>query len=604
MFLDTRRAAFAALLVTPSLAAAQDDHVVGVQAPPPPPLRARSVGAASAAALLSNVAGAATASVPGLGGVQFQPGATTAHFDRVYAHPAGHWVLTALADLPSDRDECLIASGALLAQEGSAAAWVPGGGENCGTIDQRCAVNAHGDVAFATNSSGSVDDDWIVTWRGGVWGHAAREGDAVPGLAGATLDDAIDSCVLLDDGRAGFAADGVDGVANTSVDDLLVLGSAVLMQEGVTMPTGQPAGTGTAIENFDLGDFWSSADGSSWIVQGDLVGGTTRDDVAIVDGHVVLQEGQVVPGSGFAAPVASGGVGGVSMDADGVWFALGDNTGGHDWVLRDGVIVAETGAPIAPGTAEVWDDTGYADGFIGAAGNGYGSYVIAGVTDHPDNALDAVMVLDGERVIARESDPVDLDGNGAFDDGVFIDTFGDDDLALTASLEVLCVATLKDASGQRVGQALLSIDARGGLGEPYCSGTMHSAGGPAQLAATGSLDAAGNDLALVLTQGPADAHGVILVGRIRGDVPGFNGSSGVLCLAGVIGVRRGPGQIIQLDVAGAARFPLDLTALPLGTSLVAAQAGETWQFQAWFRDLESGSTPTSNTSSGVEVVLR
>ena len=104
-----------------------------------PPGSTRAVSA-RASALLSNVVGGGTDAVPGLGGVTFRPGAGNTHFDRVYAHPTGHWVLTAFADLPSDRDECLIGSGELVAREGSVAPWIPGGAELCGTLDQRCAV--------------------------------------------------------------------------------------------------------------------------------------------------------------------------------------------------------------------------------------------------------------------------------------------------------------------------------------------------------------------------------------------------------------------------------------------------------------------------------
>ncbi|MEE2941074.1 MAG: hypothetical protein VX460_11855 [Planctomycetota bacterium] len=129
------RALLAAVLVAPA-ALAQDDHASGAHAPPPPGSGGR-VASARASALLSNVVGGGTDEVPGLAGVTFQPGAGTSHFDRVYAHPEGHWVLTAFADLPSDRDECLIRSGELVAREGAVAPWVPGGAERCGTLDQR-----------------------------------------------------------------------------------------------------------------------------------------------------------------------------------------------------------------------------------------------------------------------------------------------------------------------------------------------------------------------------------------------------------------------------------------------------------------------------------
>lgn len=595
------RTAATALLFVPS-ALAQDLQVVGPVGPAPPAGARAAVGPVTSA-LLTNVPGSPSAAVPGLGGVAFQPGTGTGHFDRVYGHPGGHWVLTALADLPSGEDECLIRSGALVIREGTPAPWIGGGAEDCGTIDQRCGVDAAGGVVFATNSSGSVDDDWIVTHRQGVWGHAAREGEPVPGLPGATLDDALDSCFLLDDGRVGYAADGVDGVASADEDDLIVLGAQVLLREGVSVPDGQ-AGAPEAVENFDLSDFWAAADGSRWLVQGDLLGPTASDDVVIVDGRVVVQEGVPLPGAGYTDPVGSGGAFGVSMDAAGAWFARGDNLGGHDWVLRDGVVIAETGAPVAAGSTELWDDATFADGFFAQGGNGYGSYVVGGTTDHPEVGLDAVLVLDGERVIARESDPVDMDGDGLLDDGVFIDTFGDDDLTLTADLRVLVVVTLKDAAGVRLGQGLVVVDARGGLGEPHCAGALNSAGRHASLGAVGSLGATANGFGLVLAGGPAGESAVVMVGRSRGLLPGFGGSAGDLCISGTLGVRRGPGQVLRLDGGGACRFDVDLNALPLGTGVFAAQSGETWQFQGWHRDLDLMGGPTSNTSNAVEVVFR
>ena len=36
--------------------------------------------------------------------------------------------------------------------------------------------------------------------------------------------------------------------------------------------------------------------------------------------------------------------------------------------------------------------------------------------------------------------------------------------------------------------------------------------------------------------------------------------------------------------AGQFQFPVDLTAIPQGAGTVATSAGQTWNFQAWFRD--------------------
>ena len=52
---------------------------------------------------------------------------------------------------------------------------------------------------------------------------------------------------------------------------------------------------------------------------------------------------------------------------------------------------------------------------------------------------------------------------------------------------------------------------------------------------------------------------------------------------------------------GTFAMPVDLTALPLSPP-VAVQAGETWNFQAWFRDFNPGNT--SNFTDGYSVLFQ
>lgn len=603
-------AALAAL--TLPAAAFQDAHVLfgGAFADAPPLVlpgpgtAAAGLGSGAPAAVFSNVPGSPTALVPGLAGVEFEPGLLTNHFDRIYGHPSGHWVLTALADLPSARDECLIVSGELVIQEGAPAPWI-GGAENCGTIDTRCAVNASGDVAFATNTSGTVDDDFVATRIAGVWGFAAREGDTLPDGSGAVLDDTIDSAVLLDSGSVGYAADGLDGTATTDVDDdALVLGSQVLMRKGVTAPTGQLSGGTEFIESFDLGDFWTSGSGLQWLVQGDLLGSTSSDDVVIVNGAVVLQEGFPVPNSGFTEPVDLSGLKGVSMDASGHWFARGDNDQtGVDWVVRDGDLIAVTGSVAITGGAERWSDTLLDDCFFGHVGNANGDYIVAGMTDHPDPALDAVIVLNNTLEVARESDPVDLDGNGLLDDGAFIDSFGDDDFFLSDARELFVVATLKDGVGQRIGQALLRFVLRPTVGSAYCDAEPNSLGLPASLGAYGSIVASENQLTLLAGNLPPQANVLFMVSDARTFIGQWASSVGNLCLGGPIYRFAGPGEVLTSGGAGDACLHVDVSQIPTMNGTVAAMAGDRFTFQCWYRDLDAQGVTTSNLTNAVEIIF-
>src|SRR6185295_8558495 len=72
-----------------------------------------------------------------------------------------------------------------------------------------------------------------------------------------------------------------------------------------------------------------------------------------------------------------------------------------------------------------------------------GHFVIGGYTNSGDTFTNSVLVYDNLQGIARENDPVDLDGNGIFDDGVYIRSFDTDGLAFVQGA-VLVTVTLRD----------------------------------------------------------------------------------------------------------------------------------------------------------------
>ena len=83
--------------------------------------------------------------------------------------------------------------------------------------------------------------------------------------------------------------------------------------------------------------------------------------------------------------------------------------------------------------------------------------MIGGVSDAP-TASNGVLVLNNDRVIVREGDPVDLNGNGLPDDDAFFDTFGNDDAHLTRTGFLYIVATIRNGAGTRIGQGVFEID--------------------------------------------------------------------------------------------------------------------------------------------------
>lgn len=97
-----------------------------------------------------------------------------------------------------------------------------------------------------------------------------------------------------------------------------------------------------------------------------------------------------------------------------------------------------------------------------------------------------------------------------------------------------------------------------------------------------------------------DSFTVLLTGRTPGLVPGAGGSFGTLCLGGAIGRFGGMG--LRTGRSGELSQSLDLSALATPNGVISVQPGDTWYFQAWFRDMQGG--VGSNFSSAIAVTFQ
>jgi len=486
--------------------------------------------------IYNNIPGQPNNAVPGLPGIFFDVGTGTTHFDRPFASANGNWILTALTEQVTTIDEVLLVNGALAAQEGTPAPFAVG--ENWGTFNAKCGINASGEYALSMNvTPGTVNDDYMLKVTAGpTYTVLAQEAAPIPFLPGVFYDDALDSPVIDDLGRVGFESDLVDGAITTTTDELMEFGGALLAQEGVTIPSGQGGAIPEEWENFNLDDFHISADGAHYVLQGDLEGPTTEDGVVVVDGAVVLQENFVIPGSGFVNPIDSAGIVGVYMDAGGDWYARGNNDiTEDDWVVRNGVVIATVGGSVEGG-AELWDDATFADCFFAHTGNGVGEWVIAGVTDNVDLAKNGVLVHSSAGVIVRESDPIDLNGDGLFTDDAFFNTFGNDDCALTDSGTLYFTATIKNGLGTLIGQGFFRVE----IVEPsvYCTAKVTSNGCVPTIGSSGySSASASSGFAVTATNVINNKSGLLFYGVNGQSAIPFQ--AGLLCVAPP--VKRTPG---------------------------------------------------------------
>ena len=140
----------------------------------------------------------------------------------------------------------------------------------------------------------------------------------------------------------------------------------------------------------------------------------------------------------------------------------------------------------------------------------------------------------------------------------------------------------------------------GPLGTNYCGpANLNSTGQSALISAWGNESVALNDLQLTASLLPPNEIGFFLASQTPGFVITPPGTQGNLCLGGRIG--RFVAQLAGTGAAGELVLEVDLTQLPMSPP-VAAQAGETWHFQAWFTDQNPG--PTSNFTDGIALVFQ
>lgn len=182
-------------------------------------------------------------------------------------------------------------------------------------------------------------------------------------------------------------------------------------------------------------------------------------------------------------------------------------------------------------------------------------------------------------------------GNGDFllstDQGLFVV-----DPALTRS------ETIIDGIRCRYITATGSID----VGTTYCGpAEPNSTGRPATIGATGSVFAADNGFRLAAHDLPNGTTALIVVSGAQSFVPMAGGSEGNLCLAGPIG--RYNNQIDFATTVGFIDQRIDLTRVPQASFVAMTMAGQTWNWQVWYRD-QVGGQQTSNFTNGVSVTFQ
>ncbi len=412
--------------------------------------------------------------------------------DIILSPDGSRWILKGRTQLGSDLENIMLlgagngAQVANFAQEGQP---IPDGaagelydffGSGLGKF------NDMNQFAYSARARGGVSSVFqkVLVYSGGLVPSPAdfdlvtQMGDLYTGLVDAapnpsgdeTVGNSIGSIHILNDGTIGAQDSSIQNISSLRRPAIFYDNDA-LLQRGWSTVIGLDGSSVFSVKTLSSNGFYSAPDGTSWIARGQIeTGSTANDDVLLLDGRVVLQEGSAIGASG----VIVGTIVVADITSSGDWYARGAIQGGGVWAAINGEVVARTGDPLPGRGGENWGD-----GFLSFSVNNNGDWLLVGTTDNTDPAFDTVMVLNGERVLVREGDEVALPG---FEGDVQIGrgnltsgAFEPNDSILTDDLVVYFLASLHDGAGNDYNsdpafgapQAFMLIDA--GEGAP-CTG--------------------------------------------------------------------------------------------------------------------------------------
>lgn len=434
--------------------------------------------------------------VPGARDLAGNPAVTNFRaLENLYVSPDGsRWAFSGRTQQGGDLETIVLMgsglTGTAFAQEGQP---VPGGlpGELIDFFGSGVGrFNDLNHFAYSLRARGGSSSTFhkVIYWNGVTSAIVLQMGDLYTGLTDLapnpsgdeTVGNSVGSIHPLNNGSIGCQDSTILNI-HTSRRPAIFYNHAKFQQTGIDSPL-DLGGIPRQWTTIDANSFYTSPDGLRWVALGEIAtGSTTNNDVLVVNGATVLQESLAIPStSDIVSTIVV-----ADVTSSGDWFARGALTSGV-YAVRNGVVLAKTGDPITPGNTELWGGT-----FLAFDCNDVGDWILVGTTNNSDPARDTVMVLNGDTILARENDPIDLNGNGMFDDNVFIgrgnntlSAFEPNDTNLTNDLLVYFFANLRDGAGNDLNsspafgapQAFLRINKStpcGLCGDSNCDGEVN-----------------------------------------------------------------------------------------------------------------------------------
>ena len=380
---------------------------------------AGSVAVANPATMI--FASSAHAGTSGKDDVPGMPGMKFSNFNKIYGSSGSYWStaasITGAGVTPSTDQIVVIGNGlsgiSIPAREGVTAV---GSGGQLLNLSGLAVPRVNGTGVWAIGFIPAAGNPGLIVRGEGSTFETVATGSTPSPVPGYDYGATFASTTIADSGRLWFLSDGVSGTPRAA---MATDGSSIVALEATTVfDAPVPDGVGGLLRSIVFSQtaptYHVSADGDATLYLADIDEGSGLRSL-IYNDQIVLQVGQAGPGLPGSTITA---ISECWLEVDQSWFARATLGANGAAIYRNRELIARIGAPITPGSSETWTTiTDY-------KGDLWGNYIVTGITTAA-SASNEVAVLNGSSVIAREGDPVDLNGDGEFNDNLFIHSFRD-----------------------------------------------------------------------------------------------------------------------------------------------------------------------------------
>ena len=157
-----------------------------------------------------------------------------------------------------------------------------------------------------------------------------------------------------------FIAEIATDTGSSTNDNSMIMDGALLMVDGTAVSEGSPlpeSAGGLPGENWDNFDYCGITEGGQWLLTGDTDGDSAMDEFLMVDGAIVLREGDMIDGMILAGSIEGG-----YLNEQGDWAVIWDVDIDLDTnvecLILNGEIVLMEGMPVdADGDGEIDEGT-------------------------------------------------------------------------------------------------------------------------------------------------------------------------------------------------------------------------------------------------------